>query len=447
MTSFDVTCRCGAVIHTSDEHVGRTIRCRCGEPVTIARPATFVPPAEPSRRQTRSPRRPKLAWRGPVAVVTAPFGELRASRPRRRYTAWAQAAYLLGMLLAWWMLLTFSERWLPATLLAYGPRVVLLAPLALLVPVALLYSWRSLPFSALGALIVVWPVMGYHALGQRGAPPPRLAAAPSTLRVLSLNAQGGTVVQSAVRYLFDTYDPDLLLLQECGEPLVTVLQTLRDAHLMAERGLCVVSRWPLTLVDSMPRSTFEELRQLGYGGTALVSHYRIAHPSGPLHAVNLHLETARKGLEGLVGSDGFIADGEASTIERLDPSLTSVAATAEANAAVREAESRAAARWAFERRSCGPLLVAGDFNLPVESSIYRRHWRRFTNAFGDAGHGFGYTKFEGRLIRIRIDHLLTLPDDADIVGAWVGGDVGSDHRPLVVDLRLRPRASSEPGCS
>jgi endonuclease/exonuclease/phosphatase family metal-dependent hydrolase len=224
-----------------------------------------------------------------------------------------------------------------------------------------------------------------------------------------------------------------------------MLQTLRDAHVVAERGLCLVSRWPVAQVDSMPRSTFEELRQLGYGGTALVTHYRISHPDGPLHAVNLHLETARKGLEGLVGADGLVPDGGVQAIERLDANVTSVAGTAEANAAVREAESRAAARWAFERRACGPLVIAGDFNQPQESSIYRRHWRRFVNAFDEAGHGYGYTKIEGRLLKVRIDHVLTLPEDAAVLGAWVGADVGSDHRPLVVDIMPAPAQEKQCG--
>jgi endonuclease/exonuclease/phosphatase family metal-dependent hydrolase len=432
MASFDVTCRCGAVIHTGDEHVGRTIRCRCGEPVTIARPAT--------RRTRRGARR--------FTALFAPFRELRAARPRRRYTAWAQAAYLLGALLAWWLLVTFSERWLPATLLAYGPRGVLLAPLTLLVPAAVLFSWRSLVFSALGAVVVAWPIMGWHPFGVRGDPPSRTfdAATAMALRVVSLNAQGGAVVQSGVPYLLGTYDPDLLMVQECGAPLVTMLRLLPDRHVVAERGLCLVSRWPVTQVDSMPRSTFRELRQLGYGGTALVTHYRIAHPDGALHAVNLHLETARKGLEGLVGEDGLLPDGGAQAIDRLDANVSTVTGTAAANAAVRDAESRAAARWAFERRTCGPLVIAGDFNLPQESTIYRQHWRRFVNAFDAAGHGFGHTKIEGRLLRVRIDHVLTLPEDADVLGAWVGSDVGSDHRPLVADLTVQRGERGWPEC-
>lgn len=472
MTTFDVTCRCGAVIHSSDAHLGRTVRCRCGESVTIAQPAeqprgrqraeraarTDDTTRTTRGRSTRHARAfaPDLA-RDLARALIAPLRELRARRTRRRVTAWGQVAYLLGALLAWGLLVSFSERWLPATLLAYGPRAVLLAPLAVLVPAALLFSWRSLAFSALGALVVVGPIMGWQPFGVRGEPPPRPAgtagtagATGATLRVVSLNAQGGAVAQTGVPFLYDTYDPDVFVVQECGAQFVPMLQTLAQrralAHVVAERGLCLASRWPVLRTDSMPRRTFADVRQLGYGGTALATHYLIAHPDGPLHLVNLHLETARKGLEGLVGADGLLPDGGAQAIERLDANVASVSATAAANAAVRDAESRAAARWAVERRTCGPLLIAGDFNLPQASTIYRRHWRRFVNAFDEVGHGFGYTKIEGRLLRVRIDHVLTLPEDAQVRGAWVGADVGSDHRPLVVDLAVDRRAAPPDPC-
>jgi endonuclease/exonuclease/phosphatase (EEP) superfamily protein YafD len=81
--------------------------------------------------------------------------------------------------------------------------------------------------------------------------------------------------------------------------------------------------------------------------------------------------------------------------------------------------------------------VAGDFNAPVESVIYQESWGDWTNAFSAAGWGFGRTRMS-RWIRARIDHILS--DDRWVVHrSWVGPDVGSDHRPLFAELRLRPR--------
>jgi len=74
----------------------------------------------------------------------------------------------------------------------------------------------------------------------------------------------------------------------------------------------------------------------------------------------------------------------------------------------------------------------GDFNMPVESAIYRQDWSEFRNAFSQAGIGFGMTRDNG-WIQVRINHIL-------IGSQWrprrvVGGPVvGLDHRPVIADL-------------
>ena len=82
------------------------------------------------------------------------------------------------------------------------------------------------------------------------------------------------------------------------------------------------------------------------------------------------------------------------------------------------------------------IVVAGDFNLPVESAIYRANWGDLRNAFSNCGRGFGHTKFTS-LFGIRIDHVLTSDPwrcaDARVLPSPYGGD----HAPLVVDLVIR----------
>ena len=92
----------------------------------------------------------------------------------------------------------------------------------------------------------------------------------------------------------------------------------------------------------------------------------------------------------------------------------------------------------FVRNLASPPILAGDFNMPVDSTIYRRYWAEFRNAFSDAGLGFGYTEWpqmRGRLFGVRIDHVLTGPGWR-CRRCWVGPDVGSDHLPLLADLSL-----------
>ena len=81
-----------------------------------------------------------------------------------------------------------------------------------------------------------------------------------------------------------------------------------------------------------------------------------------------------------------------------------------------------------------PAIVLGDFNTPVESRIFRRHWGDMTDAFSHVGFGFGMTKTNG-WIRARIDHVLT-GSGWHVKRVTMGKDIGSDHRPMIVDLTL-----------
>lgn len=84
-----------------------------------------------------------------------------------------------------------------------------------------------------------------------------------------------------------------------------------------------------------------------------------------------------------------------------------------------------------------PVILAGDFNLPTDSTIYRRSWSQYRNAFSMSGFGFGQTmrpEVRGWQFGIRIDHILTGPDWRPR-RCWVGPDVGSDHLPLIADLQ------------
>jgi endonuclease/exonuclease/phosphatase family metal-dependent hydrolase len=81
----------------------------------------------------------------------------------------------------------------------------------------------------------------------------------------------------------------------------------------------------------------------------------------------------------------------------------------------------------------------GDFNLPIESDIYRQIWSPFVNAFDECGTGYGNTKHT-RWFGVRIDHVLMSPsfrcESADVLEPR-----GSDHSPLKVELKLSPAKS------
>ncbi|MBK8251015.1 MAG: endonuclease/exonuclease/phosphatase family protein [Gemmatimonadetes bacterium] len=85
------------------------------------------------------------------------------------------------------------------------------------------------------------------------------------------------------------------------------------------------------------------------------------------------------------------------------------------------------------------MLIVGDFNAPPESRNLRDSFGDLTNAFDRLGSGFGYTRYNG-WIRLRIDHVFSSTGVRPI-RARVAGDVGSDHRPVIVDYRVLDRTS------
>jgi hypothetical protein len=74
---IDVTCQCGRVCHSEEQHVGKHLRCpNCGEPVPIldAARAMVQPPATSPRTQTNEPRARKVSRFRPLYALVASIG-------------------------------------------------------------------------------------------------------------------------------------------------------------------------------------------------------------------------------------------------------------------------------------------------------------------------------------------------------------------------------------
>ena len=163
-----------------------------------------------------------------------------------------------------------------------------------------------------------------------------------------------------------------------------------------------------------PRSTptVDGDRLYVFGGSGDLVKYVLRTPAGPLTLINLHLETPRRGLASLRRGRGT--------------------ARTEVNSQVREIGSERARAWLRDVE--GPLVIAGDFNMPVESRVYARHWGDLENAFSTSGLGFGWTRLMVRY-QVRIDHVL-VTGGAHAVRAGLGPDLGSDHLPVVTAIRM-----------
>jgi vancomycin resistance protein VanJ len=321
--------------------------------------------------------------------------------------SWGYLAAVCAIAIVMW---TLGDRTIIGTVLLFMGRWVFLLPLALLVPAAL-YLHRFLLLPLLGAaLVVAGPIMGGRTGWRRLLPQP----AGAHVRVMSFNTDAADLAAQLLPDLLSRWQPDIVAFQECGELLTAAVRLSAGWHHHESKDLCLLSRYPIRSAQVMDRSVLDRVKQSEareFGGAGYVVRFVLDGPRGPIRVGNLHLETPRKGLEGLMEGD----------LRRL-----------RLNTEVREIESDLARGWVSE--GTGPLIVLGDFNTPVESRIFQDHWSDLADAFSTAGTGLGMTKYNG-WIRARIDHVLT-SGEWHVDRAIVGPDARSDHRPLIVDLTL-----------
>jgi vancomycin resistance protein VanJ len=315
-------------------------------------------------------------------------------------------AYVAGVVAVFVLLRFAGDAWWPASLVLFGPRWVWGLPLLLLVPLAALKARAMLLPLAVAAVLFAWPIMGLNiAFGSSGGG----AKAAGVLRVMSFNI-GGPINPSGVEQVLAANDPDVAVFQECSERLDEASLKSKGYFVELGHGMCIASKLPLKKSEMIERSELENRT-----GAGKVMMYTLDYEGQEIMLFNLHLETIREGLEGLRSRK--LGGGSAM----------------DANIDQRNRESEKARHHADETKL--PLVLAGDFNLPVESAIFRRWWSSYSSAFGETGFGYGRTKTT-KGFGIRIDHVLYGP-------AWkvesfhvAEGLPGFDHRPVVAELRL-----------
>ncbi len=292
-----------------------------------------------------------------------------------------------------------------ATVFLFGPRWLCMLPLAVLAPLAAVWQRRLWWVLLIALAIALVPVIGLR------LNPPR-SSAPYTLRVITCNVGQRMYRVGALAELIQSFDPDVIALQECKQPPPSFIWP-EGWYVHHVDELLVASRHPIEKSDLIMRPTIHN--------KPAAARFRVELPAGELQLFNLHLMTPRPGLEAVLDRRrGIVLEGM--------PAL-------EAILRVRDEESQHISRWVLDHP--GPKIVVGDFNMPADSVLFQRDWGSLTNAFTTAGLGFGFTKFTntfGWQYGARIDHVLYSPPWHS-VRAWVGPDIGSDHRPLIVDLR------------
>ncbi|MBV8780031.1 MAG: endonuclease/exonuclease/phosphatase family protein [Phycisphaerae bacterium] len=310
--------------------------------------------------------------------------------------------YVLGVL-AWWVVLRFgSDRVWPATILLFAPRWPMLLPLLILLPLAI--AWRRvLVLVLIGiAILIAWPIMGFCT----GVLPTRPADSRADLRILTLNSHFAGLNAEALHAVIERERPDVIVLQEwwihnlhpmLGDDRRYPYQVNNDLALLASR----YPVRPMLALKAVP--TAED--GIFYG-------YTVDLPGRSIQFFNVHLASPHNSLREIIQGGNF-------GINRL--------------------RQNAMARWneAMRLRDLAKLagsdvILAGDFNLPPDSPIFRSAFGDLSDAFSTAGFGYGWTYYHHTAVRI--DHIVT-GDGWQCERCWVGPDVGSPHRPLLVDLK------------
>ncbi len=328
-----------------------------------------------------------------------------------RLVHWLTWTYAAVVVLVWLLLHLAGDRWWPATLLLFGPRWLGLLPLLVLVPLALALRPRLLRLIAVVAALFFFGVLGFC------IPWPWhfLPVDPSgSLSLLTCNAHNGAGGWDRFRQLLFQQSPDIVALQEIGRE--TEVPFPDDWHVVREGQLVIGSPYAIKDVQTWYR------REPTMQWPPLLAIYAVVDcPGRPVAVCNIHLTSPQHGITETLDRHTLVNVSRAERLRGLNQ--------------LRQQESEALSAWLSELPRVD--VVMGDFNMPVESRIYREWWSDYSNAFSRVGFGLGYTRWV-RLHNFeygaRIDHILT-GDQWNAVRCGIGRDVGSDHMPVVAMVR------------
>ena len=186
-----------------------------------------------------------------------------------------------------------------------------------------------------------------------------------TLRVLTCNVKGRVLKIQNLADLVKAARPDVVCLQECSltDPLVVLGG--EGWHCRSAGEFCLASRYPIL--------DFEELRRPDKTYRIIAVRARLSRSGKAIPFISVHLMTPRRGLEPLIDWRGGGIDSfrEIASVQRF--------------------ESELLRRWV--EGAPESIVLAGDFNLTAEHSLFRRDWSGYRDAFSWASWGLGHTMF------------------------------------------------------
>lgn len=316
---------------------------------------------------------------------------------------WGCLGFLFVLPILW---IAFADSHWLLILLRFAPPLAYLAVLVLVSSAAMLYKvryfWHG---AAAGFIFVLTYYMGFQLHFSQEQTTVRLS-------VMSFNIHAGTGGEDAIGSFLASSGCDIIGLQEARKPLVVNLpdpvpkiRTMLPGYSLARGGsrgeLVTLSRYPIVSNAEHPLDDLSAC-------TEVVADVR----GRKLRFLNVHVITGDP--KGLLKGKG--ADFRQRLI------LTA-----------RTRCIQARALHDLISRSNLPIVLAGDFNSPPDSELYRILKRDLKDSFSEAGSGFGFT-YKANLPLWRIDYIWA--GDLKISRCQTLNPGLSDHRAVEAFLEL-----------
>jgi endonuclease/exonuclease/phosphatase (EEP) superfamily protein YafD len=292
----------------------------------------------------------------------------------------------------------------------YLPQWLWLLPAIAMFPLAVRHRRQGPWLLACCAVVVVGPLMGLQWSFGKNA-----GITGASIRVMTYNVQLWAYrnIDDIIAEI-DAADPDILCLQDAGRAQKRLAPIFRNRYVAAHEEYVIASRFPITS---------HSIGDISYDGethTYLRATLKIGGKS--VSVATAHLLTSRAALSAFRSASRWF-EGIAQIQHDFDNRL---------------AQAR---RLANDLRDVeGPLVIAGDLNVPATSLVLdtlKEIGAR--SAFDESGRGYGYTFGHATKLQhsfVRIDHIL-ISNHFVATRTVVGSAEASDHRPVIADLILR----------
>jgi endonuclease/exonuclease/phosphatase (EEP) superfamily protein YafD len=313
------------------------------------------------------------------------------------------ATLILGS--AWLGLCVIAPIWPNGRLISFvfgmAPPIALAGPLFFLTAILLLRFFKKPAWGLLQVGTLILALGGFSLLGYRFNFFKEMSSS-GDVKVMTINVHFSSITLPKLLERIRKDDIDLVMMQEVKKkergPAHWLKNNLDGWHIAEAREVAIISKYPLGKITRIPSKALE------FRSILLVE---VLAPT-PYLAATVHWSSPQyeEGLEKMkIGAERQSLDFR-QTMELIQSI----------------GESK-------------PFILGGDFNNPPRHKHTKELSRVLTNAFDEAGTGFGWT-YHKKLPVVRIDYLYT-NKQFDVETCYVDKEIGSDHLPVVAELSFK----------